>query len=94
MSGPGMYDVQTRWEDLDGVTPADFTIRSVLPMLDGDPWAESLPSPQQVPGDVVEEGHAIPVARVAAMHEGKRRKRASERAAAQQAGDQDGTATG
>lgn len=82
------------WEDLDGVTPAAFTIRSVLSMLDGDPWAESLPLPQQVPETVIDEGHAIPVARVAAMHEGKRRKRAAERAAAQHAGDRDGTATG
>ncbi|WP_156221294.1 DNA polymerase domain-containing protein [Pseudactinotalea suaedae] len=69
------------WEDLDDVTPLDFTIRSVPSMLDGDPWAASLPSPQQVPGDVIEEGHTIPVARVAAMHEGKRRKRAAEKAA-------------
>lgn len=68
-----------RWDDLDGVVPADFTIRSVLSMLDGDPWADSLPAPQEVPGDVIEEGHTIPVARVAAMHEGKRRKRAAQR---------------
>jgi bifunctional non-homologous end joining protein LigD len=68
------------WGDLDGVTPSDFTIRSVLSMLDGDPWAESLPSPQSVPEEVIEEGHGIPVARVAAMHEGKRRKRAADEA--------------
>ena len=30
------------------------------------------------PADLVEEGRAIPIARVAAMHEGKRRKRATE----------------
>jgi hypothetical protein len=40
-----------------------------------------LPAPQDLPADLVAEGHEIPVARVAAMHEGKRRKRAAERAA-------------
>jgi len=34
-----------------------------------------VPAPQSLPGELVEEGHAIPVARVQAMHEGKRRKR-------------------
>jgi bifunctional non-homologous end joining protein LigD len=29
-----------------------------------------------LPADIVAEGHAIPIARVAAMHEGKRRARA------------------
>lgn len=68
------------WEDLGEVSPADFTIRSVAGMLDGDPWAASLPSPQRVPDEVIEHGRTIPVARVAAMHEGKRRKRAAEQA--------------
>lgn len=68
------------WEDLDAVSPSDFTIRSVPGTLDGDPWAASLPSPQRVPAEVVEHGRTIPVARVAAMHEGKRRKRAAEQA--------------
>ena len=30
------------------------------------------------PADVIAEGHEIPIARVVAMHEGKRRKRATE----------------
>ena len=65
------------WEDLDAVSPRDFTIRSVLALLDGrDVWAELLPDPQALPSDLVAEGHEIPVARVAAMHEGKRRARA------------------
>ena len=42
-----------------------------------DPWAEALPEPQRLAADLVAEGHAIPVARVQAMHEGKRRKRAA-----------------
>jgi hypothetical protein len=41
-------------------------------------WATLLPEPQQLPAELVAEGHGIPVARVAAMHEGKRRKRAAE----------------
>jgi hypothetical protein len=35
-----------------------------------------MPEPQPLPADLVAEGHAIPVARVQAMHEGKRRARA------------------
>src|SRR5690606_41076846 len=66
------------WDDLPDVVPADFTVRSAPALLDGDPWATMLPAPQRVPDDVVAEGHEIPVARVAAMHEGKRRKRAAE----------------
>jgi hypothetical protein len=42
---------------------------------DADPWAEAMPEPQTLPAELVEEGHTIPVARVAAMHEGKRRAR-------------------
>src|SRR5207237_7510008 len=68
------------WDDLDDVTPADFTVHTALRHLgDRDPWAESMPSPQQLSADVVEEGRAIPVARVKAMHEGKRRARAKPR---------------
>jgi DNA ligase D-like protein (predicted polymerase) len=65
------------WDDLDAVTPADFTIRTAPGLLgDTDPWLLRMPAPQVLPADLLEEGHAIPVARVAAMHEGKRRKRA------------------
>ena len=65
------------WDDLAGVHPRDFTIRTALGLLgDADPWADALPAPQALPADLVEQGHAIPVARVVAMHEGKRRKRA------------------
>jgi DNA ligase D len=66
------------WDDLDDVSPGDFTIHTALPLLGKrDPWAEGMPSPQALPADLVEEGHAIPVARVQAMHEGKRRARAA-----------------
>jgi bifunctional non-homologous end joining protein LigD len=65
------------WEDLDRVVPADFTIHNAAALLDGtDPWVEQMPAPQQLDADLLAEGHTIPVARVQAMHEGKRRARA------------------
>jgi DNA ligase D len=65
------------WADAENVTPEDFTVHSALAMLGGDdPWVAEMPAPQHLPADLVEEGHAIPIARVAAMHEGKRRARA------------------
>jgi DNA ligase D len=65
------------WEELDRVTPADFTVRTAAGLLaDRDPWAELMPQPQRLPEDLVAEGHTIPIARVQAMHEGKRRARA------------------
>jgi len=63
------------WDELGDVVPADLTIATVAGR--GDPWATELPDPQRLPADVVAEGHEIPVARVAAMHEGKRRKKAA-----------------
>lgn len=67
------------WDDLDEVRPADFTVTTAPGLLgDADPWADALPAPQSLPADLVAEGHTIPVARVQAMHEGKRRKRARE----------------
>ncbi|MBK1782991.1 ATP-dependent DNA ligase [Prauserella sp. ASG 168] len=65
------------WEDLDAVMPRDFTVRTAPALLGArDPWAEWMPAPQSLPADLLEQGRAIPVARVAAMHEGKRRARA------------------
>ena len=64
------------WDDLDRVTPADFTIHTALDQLaDRDPWADHMPAPQTLGTALIEEGHAIPIARVQAMHEGKRRAR-------------------
>ncbi|HMD92474.1 MAG TPA: ATP-dependent DNA ligase [Trebonia sp.] len=65
------------WDDLDRVTPADFTIRTA-PRLTGaaSPWAGQMPAAQQLSPDLIAEGHTIPIARVQAMHEGKRRARA------------------
>lgn len=65
------------WDDLDAVTPADFTVHTAPGLLgERDPWRERMPPRQALPADLVEEGHTIPVARVQAMHEGKRRARA------------------
>jgi len=65
------------WDELRSVTPADFTVHTAAGLLaGGDPWAASLPAPQPLPAGLVDEGRQIPVARVQAMHEGKRRARA------------------
>jgi hypothetical protein len=65
------------WDELDHVTPADFTVRTAARLVaDADPWADRMPEPQQLTSDLIEEGRSIPVARVQAMHEGKRRARA------------------
>ncbi|GIJ28486.1 ATP-dependent DNA ligase [Micromonospora qiuiae] len=70
------------WAELESVTPADFTIRTVTELVaERDPWAELMPPPQQLPADLVEEGRSIPVPRVQAMHEGRRRARARRAAA-------------
>ena len=65
------------WNDLDEIAPGDLTVHTALDYLgDRDPWAEQMPQAQRLSADLIEEGHAIPVARVQAMHEGKRRARA------------------
>ncbi|MFD1147283.1 DNA polymerase domain-containing protein [Saccharothrix hoggarensis] len=65
------------WADLPSVKPSDFTVRTAAALLgDDDPWHSRMPAPQKLPDDLVAEGHTIPVARVQAMHEGKRRARA------------------
>jgi bifunctional non-homologous end joining protein LigD len=65
------------WDQLDQVVPADFTVRNAARLADGrDPWAELMPPPQSLSAELIAEGHAIPIARVQAMHEGKRRARA------------------
>jgi DNA ligase D len=66
------------WDDLDDITPRDFTIHTAPKLLGRrDPWAKQMPKPQRLPADLIAEGHTIPVARVQAMHEGKRRARAA-----------------
>jgi DNA ligase D-like protein (predicted polymerase) len=68
------------WDDLEAITPRDFTIRTAPGLLgDRDRWADLMPEPQTLPPDLVAEGHEIPIARVVAMHEGKRRAAAGRR---------------
>ena len=68
------------WDDLDHVSPADFTIHTALERLsDTNPWVSQMVAPQRLSAELIAEGHEIPVARVQAMHEGKRRARAARR---------------
>jgi bifunctional non-homologous end joining protein LigD len=65
------------WDELDQVVPADFTVRTAARLVaGGDPWAGQMPAPQSLSRALIDEGRAIPIARVQAMHEGKRRARA------------------
>lgn len=65
------------WDQLDSIAPADFTVHNAARLLAGGaPWAGQMPDPQPLPAGLIEEGRAIPIARVQAMHEGKRRARA------------------
>jgi bifunctional non-homologous end joining protein LigD len=69
------------WDELDDVVPADFTLRTALPRLgEEDRWSDLMPEPQQLDPALVAEGREIPIARVQAMHEGKRRARARRQA--------------
>ena len=61
------------------ISPADFTVHTALDALDRRvSWADSMPAPQRVPSDLIEQGRTIPVARVTATHEGKRRARRAD----------------
>lgn len=64
------------WDEIDDVTPGDFTIANAPALLAGrTSWEDLRREPQQLPPALIAEGHEIPIPRVAAMHEGKRRKR-------------------
>jgi bifunctional non-homologous end joining protein LigD len=74
------------WDQLDRVRPADFTVHTAARLIGGGPaWAGQMPGPQSLPAGLIEEGRAIPIARVQAMHEGKRRARARRAEGAQDA---------
>ncbi len=65
------------WDELDRVSPADFTVHTALRLLEkSDTWAATMPRAQPLPPALVDEGRAIPGGRVQAMHEGRRRSRA------------------
>jgi DNA ligase D-like protein (predicted polymerase) len=74
---PGLpVSAPVSWESLDDVRPDDVTVTTSRDMLGADDvWAASLPEPQELHADLVAEGHTIPIARVQAMHEGRRRAR-------------------
>ena len=65
------------WDDLDDIAPSDFTVHTALQHLENDDaWIARMADRQRLSANLIEEGRAIPVARVQAMHEGKRRARA------------------
>jgi bifunctional non-homologous end joining protein LigD len=67
------------WDELVQARPGDFTVHTALERLgDRDGWASLLPAPQRLPAELVEEGRAIPIARVQAMHAALRRRRGQE----------------
>ncbi|MGH3099134.1 MAG: DNA polymerase domain-containing protein [Streptosporangiales bacterium] len=69
------------WSDLGDVRPGDFTVHNAARALaEHDPWQASAWNAQRLDAVLVAEGHTIPVARVQAMHEGKRRARARRQA--------------
>ena len=64
-------------DEIDDVSPSVFTNGDAVERLcERDTSAEAMPEPQSLSADLVADGHGSPVARVAAMHEGKRRARA------------------
>jgi bifunctional non-homologous end joining protein LigD len=64
------------WDELDRVDPAGFNLHTAAQLIvDRDPWAQRMPKPQHLNSDLIHEGRSIPIARVQAMHEGKRRAR-------------------
>ena len=65
-----------RWDDLDSITPGDFTVLNALAQLDSvGPWLADVPAGQALSAELIEVGKAISPGRVQAMHEGKRRAR-------------------
>ena len=66
------------WDELDEVAPTDFTIHTAAQLASERPsWTSLLPKPQRLPARLVDAGTAIPLGRVQAMHEGRRRTRAT-----------------
>jgi bifunctional non-homologous end joining protein LigD len=64
------------WDELDQISLQEFTVHTAPRLLENRPdWADLMPTRQVVSRELVEAGHEIPVARVQAMHEGRRRAR-------------------
>jgi bifunctional non-homologous end joining protein LigD len=67
------------WDALDDVTPRDFTVHTAPGLLGADdPWAAQMPAPQQLPADLVAEGHTIPIPRLLALQYGRERKKRNQ----------------
>jgi bifunctional non-homologous end joining protein LigD len=65
------------WDELDSIAPRDFTLHTAPTLMSGRAaWTDLMPEPQHLSASLLEEGRRIPIARVQAMHEGKRRARA------------------
>jgi bifunctional non-homologous end joining protein LigD len=70
------------WDELGDISPSDFTVHTAPGLLGAaDLWRDLLPAPQPLSTELVDEGRLIPIARVQAMHEGKRRARENKIAA-------------
>jgi DNA primase len=66
------------WDEVGRVSPGDFTIHNAARLVaERPPWLDLLPKAQRLPARLVEAGAAIPLGRVQAMHEGRRRARAT-----------------
>src|SRR3984893_3799858 len=66
------------WDEIDQVAPSDFTIHTAARLVSERPsWTSLLPKPQRLPARLVDAGLQIPLGRVQAMHEGRRRARAT-----------------
>jgi len=66
------------WGELDQVAPTDFTIHTAPQLASERPsWTSLLPKPQRLPARLIDAGAAIRLGRVQAMHEGRRRARAT-----------------
>jgi bifunctional non-homologous end joining protein LigD len=61
------------WDDLDDVTPADFTVLTAPGLLPAA--APGRLEPMALDEGLVAEGHSIPVARLSALQHGRERKR-------------------
>jgi bifunctional non-homologous end joining protein LigD len=78
------------WEELEHVQPRDFTVHTAPGLIAGrGPWLAEVPE-QELSAELIAEGHTIPIARVQAMHEGKRRARARRADEAGEAGGASG----
>jgi bifunctional non-homologous end joining protein LigD len=66
------------WDEVGRVSPGDFTIHNAAQLAaERPPWLDLLPKAQRLPARLVDAGAAIPLGRVQAMHEGRRRARAT-----------------